>query len=159
MNEPVELRRSARGVVLDESNRVLLLYGRVQEFPPVSAWYTPGGRLEDGESWEEALRRELAEELCLRGIDVGPHVWTRRSIQRRGNVAVPAVARFFLVRVAAFTPDTSGIGSSEVDVHWKWWSYEELLGRPEIRLIPPGFTHLLAPLLHGDVPIEPVDAS
>lgn len=56
---------SAGAVVTDANGRVLLLKHR---FRPGSGWGMPGGFLEKGEQPEEALRRELREEI---GLEVG----------------------------------------------------------------------------------------
>src|SRR3954463_3160169 len=66
------LRDNVRAAVLDERRRVLLLrYG--DEYG--DWWGTPGGGREPGESDEETLRRELAEEVGLVGFDLGPLLW------------------------------------------------------------------------------------
>lgn len=56
-------RRAARLLLCDADERVLLL----RHEPPLHVlhWAGPGGGLETGESPEQALRRELAEELAL----------------------------------------------------------------------------------------------
>ncbi len=53
---------TAGAVVADEEGRVLLLHHR---FRAGSGWGIPGGFLEEGEQPEEALRRELREEINL----------------------------------------------------------------------------------------------
>lgn len=53
---------TAGGIVSDRSGRVLLLKHR---FRPGSGWGLPGGFIEEGEQPEEALRRELREEIGL----------------------------------------------------------------------------------------------
>ena len=53
---------TAAAIVTDGGGRVLLLKHR---FRPGSGWGLPGGFIEQGEQPEEALRRELREEIGL----------------------------------------------------------------------------------------------
>jgi ADP-ribose pyrophosphatase YjhB (NUDIX family) len=52
-------------VITDERNRVLLLN---HVFRPGSGWGVPGGFINKGEKLEDALRRELREEI---GLELG----------------------------------------------------------------------------------------
>ncbi len=60
----------AVGIITDKSGRILLCL-RPEGKPYARQWEFPGGKLEESESPEDCLRRELREEL---GIDaeVGP---------------------------------------------------------------------------------------
>jgi 8-oxo-dGTP diphosphatase len=63
----------AVGVLLRESDGALLITSRPVGKPYAGYWEFPGGKLEQGESVEQALRRELIEEL---GVTIGTaHAW------------------------------------------------------------------------------------
>ena len=63
----------AVGILMRESDGALLLSTRPPGKPYAGYWEFPGGKLETGETVEQALRRELIEEL---GVTIGPAtVW------------------------------------------------------------------------------------
>ena len=73
--------RVAAGVLRDPSGRVLITE-RVGGGPFQGMWEFPGGKIGDGESPEQALARELSEEL---GVEPVGRIETRR-FQRAGTV-------------------------------------------------------------------------
>lgn len=63
----------AVGVLLRESDGALLITSRPAGKPYAGYWEFPGGKLEEGETVEQALRRELIEEL---DVTIGAaHAW------------------------------------------------------------------------------------
>lgn len=61
----------AVGVVIDEANRVLVSL-RAKQAHQGGLWEFPGGKCEPGETIEEALRRELDEELGIQVLSDAP---------------------------------------------------------------------------------------
>jgi 8-oxo-dGTP diphosphatase len=80
--------RAAGGVVVRDG-KILLVHR-----PRYDDWSLPKGKLEQGESWEDAARREVEEEVGLR-CDVGEYIGSTRYDVEAG----PKEVRFFRMTV------------------------------------------------------------
>jgi 8-oxo-dGTP pyrophosphatase MutT (NUDIX family) len=80
-----------RAVVLDGDNRVFLV-----KHSYVAGWHLPGGGVEVGETFRDALQRELAEEggIELSGEPVLHGLFFNSHVSRRDHVAVYLIRLF-----------------------------------------------------------------
>ena len=132
--EPTE-RTAARALVIDRHGRVLLVQYR-RPGTDMTWWGTPGGGLDPGETHEQALGRELHEEIGLDGFELGPllyeHVgqfpWDRR-LYRQFNTT-------YLVRIDEHEPRATIDLAQEGVVDVRWWTGDELTASVE-QFAPP----------------------
>lgn len=124
-------RPSARLLILDWQDRLLLFryVFRDGALAGEDYWGTPGGALEDGETFEQAAIRELCEETGITVPRVDPHIAEREFVLRiPSGEEVMAQERYFVVRVGQVGLSRHGLLPDEVDViaEHKWWTREEI---------------------------------
>lgn len=158
MPDPLRFREAVRALVLTPDDEVLL--ARFVFPNGVEVWALPGGGLEDGESHEDGLRRELHEELGLSVVEIGPHVWNREHIVPMRTGHDGQRDRIHLVRTERFRPEPT-IGweamREEFVAELRWWTLDEIATRTDQRFVPRRLLVHLHELLSSGVPDRPVD--
>ncbi|MBA3788027.1 MAG: NUDIX domain-containing protein [Actinobacteria bacterium] len=149
----VMVRHAVRALLLDEQHRILLDRRPFVVDPKDTVWATPGGGIEPGESHEQALRRELVEEVALHEFAFGSEVWWREHFFPMASGHGGQREHFYVVRVEGF----EAAGTPDVDVvERRWWTVAELSVSDE-RFAPRRLPELLAALVRDGPPEEPLD--
>ncbi len=129
---PLHLRSAVRGLIVDPDQRILLVRFK---FPRGVVWGLPGGGVNPGETFAQALHRELAEETGVRPTSIEGPIWNqtvyfndfvRFSGQRN---------RVFLVRVdsAELNPSMdSDALADEMITDMAWWTLPDLEATKEV---------------------------
>lgn len=127
---PLRRRSTARVLLIDPQQCVLLFSDRDPAIDGPSWWMTPGGGVDAGESDLQAAVREVQEETGL-VLDpsalIGP-IAARRVWHGYSDVVIDQQDVFFAAYIDAFTVDVSGHTEQEkiTMTASKWWSRGEL---------------------------------
>ncbi|XP_036000684.1 8-oxo-dGDP phosphatase NUDT18 [Fundulus heteroclitus] len=150
LSKPAALRKNVSyivcGVIFNDKEEVLMVQEAKQDC--YKQWYLPAGRVEVGESLEEALRREVKEEA---GFDCQPI--TLLLVQEQG----PQWIRFiFLARLTGGSIKTLTAADQE-SLQASWWDRQSSLplrGRDILRLIEYGLRYHRNPWHPATLPLD-----
>lgn len=155
--EEAYVRPTARAVVIDPDLRILLFRVRDPRGDGRVFWVTPGGGVQDGESYDEAVRREIWEETGFIEFELSPCVWERTKTSMFNQRWIQFVERYFVAWVK--TTEVLADNREEQELAFleehRWFSLEELRSHPE-RVVPPALAVLVEPILRGEFPESPL---
>jgi mutator protein MutT len=120
--------------VLVQAGRVLLCHRRADRAWYPDVWDFPGGHIEEGETAESALRRELREELGIEATGWGPTL---------GRWVEDSQEDITFVRVNDWTGDVANLAPDEHD-EISWFTEVEAL---RLELPDPRYAALLEAVL------------
>ena len=163
-NDP-PVRQAARVLLLDRDGRALL-FRFVDPVDGSPFWITPGGGLDEGETFEDAAKRELCEETGLvvgeglAAVGLGPCIWTRTIDIRYGHKRFRQHERFFPLRLEVPEPGINTDGmldyeTTDLQEH-RWWSPSDIAASDD-RFAPLRLAEHVNGLLTAGCPAAPVD--
>ncbi|WP_081333171.1 NUDIX hydrolase [Burkholderia vietnamiensis] len=129
-------RRAARLLICNDAGGILLFRFIAMPVTPTqqSYWGTPGGGLDEGESFEQAAVRELLEETGIEVSSVGEEVGRREAVVLLPTgEQVLSEERYFFVRVPNCVISKARWTREERDVTlgYRWWCLADLRNNTE----------------------------
>lgn len=155
-------RSSVRIIVLNSADELLLIQMRAgcagQKTP---FWLTPGGGIEPGETFHQALYRELHEETGIVQAQVteiiDPAVWYEEFVYERKGAPILFKQTFYMIRVDApaveimANPDEH---EQQMICGFRWWNVESVQQAAVTELFFPRLLPTLLPSLLIERPKE-----
>lgn len=135
------MRYTARGILVDKSTENILLIKYIDKESPSTIeftdgfWVTPGGGVEENESFEAALTREIFEETGIQKLEIKNCIFTRIAYAKiHNNEQNIYYERYYVVETNDATVNNEYVTDREREVikEYKWWSIDELRGTKDI---------------------------
>ena len=146
-------RNAVRAILLTPEERILLMRIRLPGVGPF--WIAPGGGIEPAETVDQALRRELREELGLTHFEIGPVLWRRQHTFNWKGDRLCQREVYHAVHTHYFEPRMSDDVENAVLDEFRWWSVTDLANTTE-RLTPLSLAAIVNSYLRSGPPVEPL---
>lgn len=156
----MKVRKSSRAILLDSEDRIFLFkfeFAMLSEHNTL--WVTPGGGVEDGENFEQALSREIYEEL---GFEIkGDFKWLyyrNKPFTTKSGQTFISEERYYLIKVDNFNINFENMTYNEQNhtKDWKWWTIEEIMGFSET-FFADNLGERLTEVINGSIPDKPLE--
>ncbi|WP_242468431.1 NUDIX hydrolase [Burkholderia plantarii] len=140
--------RPAARLLISTPEQRILLFRFVHKTGALAGrdyWATPGGGVEQGESFADAAKRELHEETGILETHLSaPISESKFPLQLANGEHVLAIEQYFVVHVETESISREGWTADEVEVMaaHRWWSREELVTTAET-VYPDGLVEML----------------
>jgi mutator protein MutT len=131
MDMTQDIRHVARVLVINDKGETYLLRGRDQTLPDRAPfWFTPGGKIDAGESTAQAAARELHEEVGIVATPtaLGEIIGTETNAYHFHGQAYQQHGVFYAYRANEAGLNTAGwttVEAATID-QGKWWSVAAL---------------------------------
>ncbi len=149
-------RTSCRAILLTPQHEILLIKVENRD-GGWHGWITPGGGIEPGETPEQALRREMSEELSLDHFVFGTQVWQRSHKFPWAGMMYDQDEQYYFIPTEKFEPNPRVIPEGfDVDAFkgFRWWKLDEIKKSSE-EFAPRAMATLLEELVRKGAPVIP----
>lgn len=156
----MEIRKSSRAILLNPENKIFLFkFEFIMLSGHKTLWIAPGGGVENGESFEQALYREIYEEIGLKINDDFKWIYYRnKPFTTKSGEEFISEERYYLVKIERSNINFENMTHTEQKFtkDWKWWTIEEIMNSSEI-FFTDNLGEELTKIINGCIPEEPVD--
>ncbi|SCZ11515.1 NUDIX hydrolase [Alkaliphilus peptidifermentans] len=156
----MKIRKSSRAILLNSENNIFLFkFEFAMLLGHRMLWVTPGGGVESNESFEQALYREIYEEI---GIELnGEYKWIfyrNKPFSTKSGQEFMSEERYYLVKIKHPNITCNNMEQIEKKLtkEWKWWSIEEIKNSSEKFFID-NLDEELCKIINGNIPEEPIE--
>lgn len=103
-----------QAIILNRHGQILIL------LRPEGVWQFAGGRLEEGEKWDDGLRREVREETGITDLEIGSVLMVDNFEWQSQQL----YSAYFLCRT-----DTTVVRLSQEHIEYRWLTRDDDLGQ------------------------------